>query len=32
MKTTPPITSPYAPDLEQVRMWLEKMIAALRFL
>ena len=31
MKTSPSITSPYAPDLEQVRTWLEKMIAALRF-
>jgi transposase len=31
MKTTPPITSPYAPDLEQVRAWLEKMVATLRF-
>jgi transposase len=28
---TPRITSPYAPDLGQVRAWLEKMIAALRF-
>jgi transposase len=28
---TPPITSPYAPDLAAVRAWLEKMIAALRF-
>ena len=31
MKTSPPITSPYAPDLEQLRAWLEKTIAALRF-
>jgi transposase len=30
MKTSPP-TSPYAPDLEQVRAWLQKMIADLRF-
>jgi transposase len=29
--TPPPVTSPYAPDLAQVRVWLEKMIAALRF-
>ena len=28
---TPPITSPCAPDVEKVREWLEKMIAALRF-
>jgi transposase len=28
---TPSITSPYAPDVEKVREWLEKMIAALRF-
>jgi transposase len=28
----PPITSPYAPDLAQVRAWLEKMIKALKFL
>jgi transposase len=27
----PPITSPYDPDLAQVRAWLERMIAALRF-
>jgi len=27
-----PITSPYAPDLAQVRAWLERMIAALRFI
>lgn len=26
-----PITSPYAPDLRQVRAWLEQMIATLRF-
>ena len=32
MTTTPPITSPYAPDLGQVRAWLEKMIKALNFL
>jgi transposase len=31
MKKEPPITSPYAPDLAQVRAWLERMIAALRF-
>ena len=30
-KTTPTITTPYAPDLEQVRGWLLKMIAALKF-
>lgn len=29
---TPSITSPYAPDVEKVRAWLEKMIAALRFI
>jgi hypothetical protein len=28
----PPTTSPYAPDLAQLRSWLEKMIAALQFL
>ena len=27
-----PITSPYAPDIAQVRSWLEQMIKALRFL
>jgi hypothetical protein len=27
----PPITSPFAPDLAQVRAWLEKMVAALKF-
>jgi transposase len=27
----PPITSPYAPDLGEVRAWIEKMIRALRF-
>jgi transposase len=27
----PRITSPYAPDLGEVRAWLEKMVAALRF-
>lgn len=32
MQTPPPITSPYAPDLAQVRAWLEKMVKALRFL
>ena len=31
MASRAPITSPYAPDLEQVRAWLEKMVAALRF-
>ena len=31
MKSSPPITSPYAPDLEQVRAWLQKMIAAFKF-
>ncbi len=31
MKTSPPITSPYAPDLDQLRAWLEKMVAALKF-
>ena len=31
MRETPPITSPYAPDLGEVRAWLEKMIRALRF-
>jgi transposase len=30
-KTTPAITTPYAPDLEQVRAWLLEMIKALRF-
>ncbi len=30
-ESPPPITSPYAPDLAQVRAWVEKMIAALRF-
>src|ERR1700744_5175993 len=30
-KTSPPITSPYAPDLEEVRAWLKKMIAAMKF-
>ena len=28
---TPSITSPYAPDVEKVRAWLQEMIAALRF-
>jgi transposase len=32
MTPPPPITSPYAPDLAEVRAWLEKMIRALRFL
>ena len=32
MTTTPSITSPYAPDMAQVRAWLEKMIRALRFI
>ena len=32
MRKPPPITTPYAPDLAEVRAWLEKMIAALRFL
>jgi transposase len=31
VKTSPPITSPYAPDLEELRAWLKKTIAALRF-
>lgn len=31
MDKPPPITSPYAPDLAQVRTWIETMIAALRF-
>jgi len=31
MATPPPITSPYAPDLEAVGTWLRKMIAELRF-
>jgi transposase len=31
VKTPPPITSPIAPDLEQVRAWLKKMIAAVKF-
>jgi hypothetical protein len=29
--TPPPITSSSVPDLDQVRTWLEKMIAALKF-
>jgi transposase len=29
---SPPITSPYAPDMSKVRAWLEQMIKALRFL
>ena len=32
MSKPPPITSPYAPDLGEVRAWLEKMIRALRFI
>ncbi len=28
---TPSITSPYAPDIEKVRAWLQEMIVALRF-
>src|SRR5579872_3447672 len=32
MAHEPPITSPYAPDVVQVRSWLEQMIKALRFL
>ena len=32
MKTEPPITSPYAPDLAQLKAWLEKTIATLQFL
>jgi len=31
MHKTPRITSPYAPDLGEVRAWLDKMIRALRF-
>jgi transposase len=31
MATPPPITSPYAPDVAQVRAWIERMIATLRF-
>jgi hypothetical protein len=31
MDKPPPITSPYAPDLGEVRAWIEKMIHALRF-
>lgn len=31
MTREPPITSPYEPDLAQVRAWLERMIAALKF-
>jgi hypothetical protein len=26
-----PITSPYSPDLEQVKTWLEKMVKSMRF-
>src|ERR1035437_3516534 len=29
---SPPITSPYAPDMTKVRAWLEQMIKALKFL
>src|ERR1035438_3689806 len=29
---SPPITSPYAPDMSKVRAWLEQMIKALKFL
>jgi transposase len=32
MTTPPPITSPYAPDMAQVRAWLEKMVRAVRFI
>jgi transposase len=32
MKTSQTITSPYAPDVVQVREWLERMVAALRFI
>src|SRR5438477_4069927 len=32
MTREPPITSPHDPDLGQVRAWLERMIAALRFI
>jgi len=31
MATTPPITSPYAPDLTKVRAWLDQMVRALKF-
>jgi hypothetical protein len=31
MARAPRITSPYAPDLGEVRVWLERMIAALKF-
>lgn len=31
MHEPPPITSPYAPDLAEVRAWIEKMVRALRF-
>jgi transposase len=30
-KTTPAITSPYAPDLDKVRAWIEQMIKTLQF-
>lgn len=32
MEPPPPITSPYAPDLKEVRGWLETMVRAMRFL
>jgi len=31
VKTSAPITSPYAPDLDELRAWLAKMIQAMRF-
>ena len=31
MASRDPITSAFAPDLDQIRDWLQKMIAALRF-
>jgi transposase len=31
MELPPPITSPYAPDLKEVRGWLEMMVRAMRF-
>jgi hypothetical protein len=31
MGSRDPITSAFAPDLEEIRAWLQKMIAALRF-
>jgi hypothetical protein len=30
MAQPPPITSPYAPDVAEVRAWLERMVAALK--